>query len=66
MSKPSITTNILAALKRGERITALDAFHRWRVMRLSSIIFNLRQAGHAIETELVRTGKGRFAVYFIA
>lgn len=46
----SIQKEVLAALKRGESLTALEAIDRWRVTRLASIIHRLRRAGHPIQT----------------
>lgn len=53
-------------LKRGKRITQLDALAEYGCMRLPSRIHELRSAGYAIETEEVLTSTGkRIARYFI-
>lgn len=49
---------ILAELKGGKKVTALEAFHLCGSLRLSSIIFCLREDGHNITTAIVeRNGK---------
>lgn len=49
---------ILAHLKEGKAITPIDALTRFGCFRLGARIFELRQAGHAIETERVETPNG--------
>lgn len=66
MKKHKATYEILAALKRGEKITAHTALMRWRVFRLASIIHNLRNAGHDIQTNLVHSSGSRHGEYYIA
>lgn len=58
------TSQILAALKRGETLTQLEALHRFGTSRLASIIFNLRRAGHDIKT--TQRGAERYAEYAMA
>jgi len=56
---------ILKALENGEKLTPLEALYRFKCLRLSSRIYDLKQAGHDIETEMIhdeRTGK-RYASY---
>lgn len=49
---------ILAELKDGKRVTALEAFKVCGSLRLSSIIFCLRDEGYNITTTMVeRNGK---------
>lgn len=50
---------ILDALKRGETLTALDALARFRCLRLSGRVLELRQKGYAIETRIVETPSGK-------
>ena len=60
----SIQKEALAALKRGETLTPLDALSRWGITRLASIIHRLRRAGHKIETVRHPTLHGaRYAEY---
>ena len=48
--KLSKTDRILSHLKSGGTITQLDATYEFGTTRLSSIIFNLRKRGYAIES----------------
>ena len=47
---------VLAALKDGEALTALDALHRFGCMRMSARIYKLRQAGHEIKDAWIKVG----------
>lgn len=64
--KHTATAQILEALKRKEHLTARDAYLRWGVMRLASIICNLRIAGHDIRTHMIQNGKTRYGEYYLA
>jgi len=58
------TTEILAHLKAGNTLTAIDSVNRFRCLRLAGRILELRQQGHRIETEMVRIGeRKRIALY---
>ncbi len=60
------TEQILKALKQGERITPLEALHRFECFRLGARIWDLKQLGHNIDKNLVKTPKGkRVAEYFM-
>lgn len=49
---------ILAELKDGKKVTALEAFKLCNSLRLSSIIFDLREEGYNITATMVeRNGK---------
>lgn len=63
MEKETQTAIILERLKDGEKITALTAFKMCGSLRLSSIIFNLRERGYNIHTEMVTRNKKRVAEY---
>jgi len=54
---------ILSWLKRGKKITALDALNRFKCLRLSARIRHLRQQKHKIKTELVEKGGKWVAEY---
>lgn len=59
---------ILKHLKRYKRgLSSLDAVHRYGITRLSGRIFDLRAAGHHIETFMVKNtnNAGRHAVYVL-
>ena len=54
---------ILSALKRGEKLTPLQALKRYGCMRLAARIKDLRDAGYEINTTLTRTQGSRVARY---
>ena len=54
---------ILADLKRGKSITALDALQDYGCFRLAARIAELRQMGHDIEMELEPHSNGKHAKY---
>ncbi len=47
---------VLSALKKGEALTSLDAFHRFGCLRMSARIYDLRKAGHEIKDAWVTVG----------
>lgn len=56
----SQAADVLAALKRGETLTPLEALRKIGTLRLGARIWDLRRDGHQIETERFhdkRTGK---------
>lgn len=61
--KETQTKIILERLQDGEKVTALSAFKMCGSLRLSSIIFNLRERGYNIHTEMVTRNKKRIAEY---
>ena len=61
--KNSQNTQILKALKKGARITPMDALKRFGCFRLGARIAELRRAGHDIKTRMVSKGDKRFAEY---
>jgi hypothetical protein len=54
---------ILAALKRGDKLTPLDALRRFGCFRLSGRICDLKADGHKIRSKLVQRGDARVAEY---
>jgi hypothetical protein len=56
---------ILAHLKAGNTITAIEALRRWGCFRLAARIEELRDAGYPIETTLLVDGERRFARYWM-
>lgn len=55
---------ILKALKKGRRITPLDALTEWGCFRLGGRIYDLKQKGYNIKTDLVQSSSGKtFAQY---
>lgn len=60
-------TEILRFLKAGNPITPLDALNFFGCFRLAAVIFDLREEGHEIETEMVSNGNGKqFAEYTLS
>ncbi len=58
---------ILGQLKRGYRLTPLDALHGCGCMRLGARIYDLRQAGHKIIGVLRKGPTGKhFSEYRLA
>ncbi len=47
---------ILAALKRGERVTPLEALAKYGCFRLAARIYELRRDGHSIGCDRVEQG----------
>jgi hypothetical protein len=64
-TKAAQTIQILDYLKAGNSITPLDALRKFGCMRLGARIYDLKQAGHVIDTLIINdkdTGK-RYACY---
>lgn len=53
------TAQILARLKTGRSITPLEALHDFQCFRLGARIFDLKQDGHNIVSELVEVAPGK-------
>jgi len=50
---------ILEHLQAGNKVTAIDALHRFNCLRLSGRINDLRNQGHNIVTDIVKIKKSR-------
>lgn len=50
---------ILEALKKGEKLTPLEMLKRWGCLRASGRIYDLRNQGYDIHTEIVKTRSGK-------
>jgi len=58
---------IMRHLYEGKAITPLEALNLYGCMRLASVVCRLKQQGHNIEVEMVKSSAGkRFAKYFLA
>lgn len=55
---------ILRALKRGEKITPLEALKRFGCMRLSGRVYALRRAGYPIATDLIEVHGGKHVAQY--
>ncbi len=50
---------ILDHLRKEKTITPLEALRLYGVFRLSARIFDLKDAGHVILTEMIKVGNGK-------
>lgn len=64
--RQSQNTAVLAWLKRGRTLTALEALRRFGCLRLAARCHDLTRAGHPIVGESVTRGGRRFARYRLA
>jgi len=55
--------NVLEHLQNGSTITPLEALENYGCLRLAAVIFDLKNDGHNIKTNLVKKGKKSFASY---
>jgi GTP1/Obg family GTP-binding protein len=46
----SVQKQVLEALRQGDSLTSVEAWRRWGITRLASIIHRLRRAGHEVVT----------------
>jgi hypothetical protein len=56
---------ILDDLKKGKRITAMVALHKFHCFRLAARIRDLRDSGYAIQSRMVDRGGKRVAEYWL-
>lgn len=62
--KESQTDQILKALKKGRKLTPLDALSEFGCFRLGARIFDLKERGYNIVTNTVKSSNGKsFASY---
>ena len=54
---------ILEYLKNGNSITPIEALNLFGSFRLGARIFDLKEKGHKIDTELVKDGRKKYAKY---
>lgn len=54
---------ILNHLKEHKKITSIEAFEKYRITRLSARIYDLREQGHKITSEMIYGDEYRYAVY---
>lgn len=53
------STQILKALKNGERLTHLDAEKRFNCLRLGARIYDLKKRGHNIISKMITVPSGK-------
>jgi len=57
---------IAAHLKSGKTITSMEAFSKFRITRLSAVIFDLvHRRGMKVKSIERGTGKSRYSVYYV-
>lgn len=56
---------ILKALKEHEKLTPLEMLNRFGTLRASARIWDLRNQGHPIKSQMVKVGEKRVAQYFL-
>jgi hypothetical protein len=54
---------IRAHLLRGKPITPIQALNLFGCFRLAAVIFNIREEGYTVETEMVHRGGKKWASY---
>lgn len=57
--------NILAYMKQGNGITAIDALHRFGCFRLASRISDLKKQGIEIQDKMIHREGKKFKEYWI-
>jgi hypothetical protein len=62
----SKSKQVLDYLQVHKKITSWDAISKFGATRLASIIFNLREDGHSITSEMIFEGRKRYAIYHYA
>lgn len=60
------TAKVLGYLKTGHSLDMSKAIALWGHIRLSDVIFRLRNKGYPITTEVVKNGPVEFAIYRLA
>lgn len=63
MTTATQCAQIRAALEAGERLTPLDALHRFRCFRLGARIWDLKREGLPIVADRVKVGEATVAEY---
>lgn len=61
----SQSQQILDYLKQGNKLTPMQALHKFGCFRLSARIYEIRRAGYRIGSHLVDSGKKRYSVYYM-
>jgi len=56
---------ILSDLKKGKRITAMVALHKYQCFRLAARIRGLKDSGYSIQSRMVDRGGKRVAEYWL-
>ena len=62
----SVKEQLRRHLESGQAITPLGAQRRWGCLRLGARVYDLRQGGMDIRTDMVGQGRKRYARYRLA
>ena len=65
MKMKAQTRSIRRYLKKGHRLTQLHALELFGCMRLSARIYDLRQSGVDVKSELVTENGKKFSAYYM-
>jgi len=57
---------VLAQLKRGKKLTPIDAFNGCGTLKLATRISELKAKGHIILSEMIEKNGKRFSRYWLA
>ena len=60
------TKLVLKHLQEKKSITSWEAIQQYRAIRLSAIIFRLKERGHSITTQMVYENNTNYAIYHYA
>ena len=63
-SSASQASQIAAYMMQGNKITPLDALNLFGSLRLSAVIFVLRERGYKIQVERVKTNTGKWVAQY--
>lgn len=63
-SSASQASQIAAYMMQGNKITPLEALNLFGSLRLSAIIFVLRERGYKIQVERVKTSNGKWVAQY--
>jgi len=58
-------TMILNDLKKGKKLTAIAALHKYQCFRLAARIRNLKDVGYPVQSRMVERGGKRVAEYYL-
>jgi hypothetical protein len=56
---------ILKDLEKGKRITALDAFKKYKCLRLAARILEIKNAGYNVDKNMVKKNGKTFGSYYL-
>jgi hypothetical protein len=57
------TKSVLKHLQENKSINSWEAITLYKATRLAATIFDLKEQGHSITTEIIQDGRRRYAVY---